>query len=511
MTQPYSSSEKITIGSIAAACFLLHLVTNLTGAYGFFRDELYYIACSDHLAWGYVDQPPFSLYVLKLSRMIFGDSLTAIRLVPSLAHTGVIVLTGMMVKEMGGRVFAMFIACLAVFMSPIHLGMNLIYSMNGLDIFIWALATYMIVRMKNTQRQQDWIWLGVVLGIGLLNKISVLFLGCGIFAGLLLTNPKSLTTRWPYLAGVIAFIIFLPYIFWNMANDYAHLEFIHNASAGKYAGRSRLDFIKEQILFLNPISLPLWLAGLFALLFYKPLQPYRILGWIYVTAFTILVINSTSKGEYLTPAYAMLFAGAGIWMEQTFNSVAVRWIKYVYPPLIVMMGSVLIPMVLPVLPVERYVQYAEALGFKPASSENKKLSELPQFYADMFGWEEKARDVAKVYNALPPEDKARACIFSNNYGRCGAIDFFGQQYGLPKSMGEHNNYWLWGPGSCNGEVIIILGGSMEDHINDYASCEEVAVSTCTYCMPYENDVKIFVGRGLKHDIHEAWKDIKNYE
>src|SRR5689334_8660917 len=139
---PLNRSEKITIVAFGAACFLIHFIVNLNGAYGFFRDELYYIACSDHLAWGYVDQPPFSLFVLKLSRMIFGDSLPAIRLVPSLAHAATIVMTGLIVKEMGGRTFAVFFACLCVFVSIIHIGMTLIFSMNAIDIVMWAVAIY---------------------------------------------------------------------------------------------------------------------------------------------------------------------------------------------------------------------------------------------------------------------------------------------------------------------------------------------------------------------------------
>ena len=139
MMSSFTRAEKITLTSVALSCFALHLITNLNGAYGFFRDELYYIACSDHLAIGYVDQPPFSLFLLKLSRIIFGDSLTAIRIIPTLMHTGIIVITGLMVKELGGKLFAIFIASLAVALSPIHLATGSIYSMNSIDGLIWAL------------------------------------------------------------------------------------------------------------------------------------------------------------------------------------------------------------------------------------------------------------------------------------------------------------------------------------------------------------------------------------
>jgi len=511
MFKDFTRNEKIVLAIVALGCLTLHLLVNLTGAYGFFRDELYYIACSDHLAWGYVDQPPFSLLVLKISRLLFGDSLMAIRLTPVLMHTGTVVLTGLMVKEMGGKTFALLIACLAVALSPIHLGMSLIFSMNSIDTFIWALSVYLILKLINTQNQSYWIWLGVVLGIGLMNKISVLFLGSGIFVGFILTNRQWFATRWPYIAGVIVFILFSPYVLWNMANDYAHLEFIHNASASKYAGLSAMSFIKDQLLFLNPIATPLWLAGLLGLLFYSPLKKYRILAWIYLTAFAILIVNGTSKGEYLAPAYASLFAAAGVFAERKLTSKKVVWIKYAYPILLLVTAIFLLPMILPVLSVHKYIAYSKKLGIVPSSNEGKKLSDLPQFYADMFGWKEKAKDVAAVYNTLSKDEKEKCAIYSTNYGRCGAIDFFGAQYGLPKSIGIHNNYWIWGPRDYTGEVMIILGGTLEEHVDDFESVTLEGISSCDHCMPYENNVNIFVGRGLKYKIKDVWAHEKNYD
>ena len=210
MTNRLTLHEKLAVAVIALACFLLHFITNLNGAYGFFRDELYYIACSDHLAWGYVDQPPFSLYLLKVSRMLLGDSLTAIRFFPAVAHAATLVLTALIVKEMGGKLFAICLACLAVFLSPIHIAMHSFYSMNAIDILLWALAMLLLLKIINTQKNSYWIVLGIVLGIGLLNKISVLFLGAGIAVGLLLTQRKWFSSRWPYLAGILAFALFLP-------------------------------------------------------------------------------------------------------------------------------------------------------------------------------------------------------------------------------------------------------------------------------------------------------------
>lgn len=505
-----SKSEWVLTSGIALGIFLLHVGVNATGAYGFFRDELYYLACSDHLAWGYVDQPPFSLFVLKVSRMLFGDSLVAVRLIPAFLHAGVIFFTARITKEMGGNRMAILLSCLAMATAPVLVAMMSFYSMNAIDIFIWTLVFFFMLKIQKENKTINWIALGIVLGIGLLNKISVLFLGAGIFVSLLITSREVFKTKGPYITGLIAFALFLPYVVWNAANEWAHLEFIHNASSGKYSGRSPLDFAAEQFLNMNPIAVPLWLGGLLALFFYKPLQAYKSFAWIYITAFVILVLNRTSKGEYLSPAYVGLFAAGAVWLEAQVT-LLMKWVKGIYLFVFVTSFLLLMPLVMPILPVEKYISYAASLGFAPSSSENKELGELPQFYADMFGWEEKTRDVAEVYNSLSEEDKKVCAIFSNNYGRCGAIDFFGQQYGLPKSIGNHNNYWIWGPRDYTGEIIIILGGKLEDHREGFESVELAKTSVCQYCMPYEKNVSIFIARKLKVSPKDIWQEEKHYE
>jgi len=150
------------------------------------------------------------------------------------------------------------------------------------------------------------------------------------------------------------------------------------------------------------------------------------------------------------------------------------------------------------------------LGVQPSTSESKELSELPQFYADMFGWEEKAVAVADVYASLPPEDRAVAAIFTENYGRAGAIDHFGPELGLPSAISSHNSYWLWGPRDYTGEVVVVLGGEREGLEDNFESVELAGRVSCRYCMPYESDLPIFVGRGLKLPIAEVWERLKNY-
>jgi 4-amino-4-deoxy-L-arabinose transferase-like glycosyltransferase len=507
-----SDPANLVLLALALARLVIHLLANEFTAYGYFRDELYYIACSNHLDIGYVDQPPFSIYVLAVNRLLFGDSIVALRLVPALLHAVTVFLTGLMARELGGGRFAQVLAAVAAIVSPIYLGMNGVYSMNCIDIVLWTAAAYTLLRLIKTEQPRYWIVLGVVLGIGLLNKISVLWLGAGIAVGLALTPERRwFKTQWPWIAGGIALLMFLPYIIWNLQHDFAHLEFIRKASGEKYSSLSPLTFIVGQILLQNPLSLPIWVAGLWFLLFNRDGKAFRSLGIIYVVSFLVLILNGHSKAEYLSPAYAMLFAGGGVVMERFIAQRGWSWLRPAYFAVLLLTGCALAPMAMTVLPVETFIRYQASLGIAPSTAEAKQLAELPQFYADMFGWEEKAAAVARVFNTLTPEEKAKCAIRANNYGRCAAIDFFGAKYGLPKSIGTHNSYWIWGPRQYTGEIVIILGGNPEDHMKSFEEVTVADTASCTYCMPYENHLTISVCRKLKIPLNEAWARGKHYE
>jgi hypothetical protein len=496
----------------ALARLVFHLLVNMSGGYGLFRDELYYIACTDHLAMGYVDQPPLSIFLLKAVTSIAGDSLFSVRLIPAFAASATVFLIGLMVIQLGGKWKAQLIACIASG-SLISFGMHSYFSMNCIDFVVWALVGYMVIRIVQEGTRSQWILLGVILGFGLLNKIGVLFLGAGLFIGLILTpQRKWFATPWPYVCGTIAFIMFSPYIIWNLQHDMAHLEFIENASGGKYSGLSVRTFLVGNLLTNNPFAVLVWLPGLLALFLYKPFRPFMILGFLFAGPLFILMVNGTSKAEYLAPGYSVIWAAGAVWLEQWSSRISFpRLIPYGVATLILVSQVALMPLIVPILPVTSYIRYADAIGEEPSSSENKELAELPQHYADMFGWETKARDVAKVYDSLTDDDKKKCGIVGTNYGQCGAIDYYGREYGLPKAIGTHNNYWIWGPREYTGEVLIIMGGTYEDHVGDFEEVKLAGVSDCQYCMPYEDNMNIFIARKLKAPLAEVWHVVKHYD
>ncbi len=251
--------------ALAVVKLALHLV--FQGRYGYFIDELYYYACADHVSWGYVDHPPFSMALLAVNRALFGTSLMALHWLPALLGAVTVFLTGLLTRELGGGKFAQIIAALCVIINPLYLFMHNYYSMNSYDIFFWALSFYLLIRLIKTQKPTLWLMLGLVLGLGLLNKIDVLWLGTGIFAGLIFTPERRwLKTPWPYVAAAIAALLFLPHVLWQIHYGWPTLEFIHNATAYKYAGITRGAFLFALCVEMHPLALPVWLTGLGSLL-----------------------------------------------------------------------------------------------------------------------------------------------------------------------------------------------------------------------------------------------------
>jgi hypothetical protein len=523
--------------AFGALKLLIHLAT-LT-PYGYFRDELYYIRCSEALAWGYVDQPPFCVAFLRAWRAVFGDSLAALRLAPALVGAATVVFTGLLAARMGGGVLAVGIASLAVLSAGQYLGTAHYYSMNVFDQLFWTVAAYALFQAVslrsaaegggrqpegplNKKTLKPWIVLGTILGFALLNKISVLWLGAGIAVGLLATPARTtFKTPGPWVAGAIALAIFAPFVAWQAKHGWPMAEFMHNAVAHKYVAHSLGSFVKEQILQNNPFALPIWLGGLVALAIpalraRTPLNPESLLvGCIYVVAFVIIALEKTAKAEYLSPAYPMVMAVGGVFWEAMVEK-GRAWRRWAVGGAlaIVLGGGVLVaPFALACLSEDGFIAYQAALGVKPQSTERRELSGLTQFYADMHGWKELTDAVAAIYDSLPAEERAHVTIWtrSGGYGPAAAIDFFGRSRGLPRAISGHNNYWLWGPGNGDGRVAIVVGGGSKWLSTQFESFERVTTFECTYCRPDENHKPIYVGRNLKTPLSELWPEERNYE
>lgn len=511
--EPVTNSKRLLptglVAAFAAAKLVVHLVS--IQGYGYFRDELYYLACADHPAFGYVDHPPWSVWVLWVIRQILGDSAVAIRLVPALLGAATVALIGMMAHRLGAGRWGVALAMSGGLAAPVYLALDHFYSMNAWDLFFWALAAYLVLGLGDDPDNRQWTVLGVVLGLGLLNKISVLWLGAGLAVAILVARPRWLRTPGPWIAGAVSMAILSPYIVWQIANDWPTREFIANATSQKMVAVSPLAFLAGQVDMMLVFTLPLWLAGLFWLLAAPKSRHHRILGASYLTVFAILVVAGSSRANYLAPAYTWLFAAGGLAWASWLDRARLRWLRPVALAVILAGGVIAAPLALPVLPVERHIAWAETLGQSPSTEERKELGSLGQFFADMHGWSEIVDTVAKVYETLPDSERDDVRIFAPDYGVAGAIDVLGRRRGLPPAVSGHNNYWLWGLRGWRGSTLIVVGGDRETLGSAFERVERVATIDCGLCMPYENGRPVWVAQGLKADIEAVWQTLKHYD
>ena len=473
--------------------------------YGIFRDELYYLACTHHLASGYVDQPPLSIWILDAWTSVFGDNWRFIRLVPGFFGALTMMVILFWVRHLNGGILAILLAGVAFLSAPINIGFGSIYSMNSIDLFFWALCFYGTIAALERNKTLNWAILGLAVGLGMMNKISIAWFAIGLITFLLFSPyRKLLLQKGPYIAGILALFLFLPYIIWNLQHDMAHLTFARNASAYKYAGITRGDFLAGIVLLENPFSALLVIPGLFFVLNKRFSLAQRSSFIIFLVTLLILLIKGQVKSEYMAGAFAAVFTAGALQAESWLKTGLKIYIAYIYLILIVLSGVMLFPLANPLLPEETYISYEQQLGISAPNNEGKDEAKLPQFFADMHGWEELAVKVSQAYMSLPESQRMQTVAWANNYGEAGAVDYYRKKMQLPPVMSPHNNYYLWSLDLAQQfeyRTFIILGGSEQDHRKFLENVRQFDTFTCTYCMPYENNMPIFIGSDPKPGLH----------
>lgn len=492
---------------LAAVAVLLQMLTN--GRYGYFRDEFYFLAAGDHLAWGYVDFAPLVALLARVSRLLFGDSLHAIRLLPALAQGAEILLTGLITCELGGGRFAVLLSCVSVLVAPVILGNATRLSMNPFEPLFWMGCVYFLLLGMNRAQPKLLLWCGVLLGLGLENKHSTAFFLFSLTLGLLVTSDRRLLgSKWFWIAAFIALLIFMPNLIWQYQHHFPTLEDLSNVKrTHKNIEVSPLPFIGQQIMMLSPASAPVSIAGLGFLLLHREGKRHPSLGMTYLVFLTVMMALK-GKDYYLAPIYPMLFAAGGVfWETVTEAHAGMRWLRVALPAVVFAVGAVAVPLNVPILPVEKVVPYMEALGVKMTRTEVHHGGPLPQHFGDEFGWPEMVAAVANIYNSMPPEERAKTGILAGNYGEAGAIDFFGPRYGLPKSISAHQNYYFWGPRQYTGESLVLLQWNLDSAQRWCQNVQEGPTLDPPYGMGEEH-YTILICHALKKPLAEAWPQLK---
>jgi hypothetical protein len=478
--------------------------------YGVFRDELYYMACGEHLAWGYVDQPPLIAFLAWLARHVLGSSLFAIRIWCVAAGAVVVYLTGIVARDLGGGRFAQFLATISILLAPGYLAFDSFFSMNAFEPLFWLACAWIAVRIVNGASPKWWLAFGAIAGLGLLNKHSMLVFGFALVAGLILAKQWWLfRPKWIWIGGVIAFALFFPNLLWEARHGWPQVEVVHNGQLYKNALVSPLRFLAEQIPFLGPLGLPVWLGGLVWFLFAPDGRRFRFLGYAYLIVLLVF-LGGGGKSYYPLPMYTLLMAAGGVAVEQwTARRASARW-RIAYPAILIAGGLFMIPFGVPVLPVDMFLRYSQTLPFSKSVEGERDVSaaELPQLYADMFGWDNTAITVARVYRSLPPAERGDCAILGGNYGETGAIDYYGPGLGLPKALGGHNSYYDWGPHGYSGACMIIFGEQSSEFIKFFGDVRLAATVDNAHATPVEQRIPIYICRKPVAPLASIWPRFK---
>ena len=499
------------VALLAGAKLLIHLLT--AGSYGYFRDELYFLDCGRHLDWGYVDCAPL-IAVYAKTALLLGGSLPALRSLAALAGAARVALTMLLARELGGGRFAQALAGLCVLAAPIYLGVDSILTMNGFESLFWMGCVFFLIRIVRAGDSRLWLWFGVLAGLGLENKHSTLLFGGAIAVALLLSpERRELLKPWIWMAGGIAFLIFLPNVIWQVQHGYPTLEDLENVRrTGKNVVLSPPEFVRQQVLLLHPALFPIWIVGLASFLFGRGSR-LRILGWTYLVLLAMMIVLK-AKNYYLAPIYPMLFASGTVavegWLTRRAWSRDRLWPKAILALLVLAAGAIIAPAILPILPPEKLLAYQRRLGLVPPKTEVRHDGPLDQRLGDQFGWEELVSDVARIYRSLPPEERAHTGIFASNYGEAGALNLFGPALGLPAPICAHQNHYFWGPPKPEPENLIWLQWGREGVEDHCRSVDKVGEHFHPWGMAEEHR-PIYLCRGLRHTLAEYWTpDFKHW-
>ena len=472
----------------------IHFYSN--GLYGFHRDELLHAAVGEHLAWGFMEFPPLIGVFAKIQRFLFGNEVMAIRVFPALIGAAMVVITGWMAKEMGGKLIAVLIAACSVLFSLAYFRNHTLFQPVAFDQLFWLLGYWMLIKYLKSNNGKYLLYLGIVAGLGLMTKYTMLFWGVGITVGLIFHEKGSAFKNVNiWIAGLIAFLIFLPNIIWQASYNFpvlAHFTGLYEVQLDDY---SRIDFLVEQVLAMNPFNAPIWILGVGCVLFNKSYVRYRPLAIAFLVSGLALLL-AKGKSYYFFAAYPAAFAAGALVIEQLIKK---KWIIAIWLVVALVICAERLPFMLPILPIESFVSYADL-----EINKEGRVSGLTSDYADMFGWEEQVALVDSIYQSLSPDEKKHTIIWAENYGEAGAVKIIGDNYNLPDPVCKHGSFWLWGAGENDGEIAISLGNEEGAVSYFYEEYQLIKMIKHPYAIDEEHNIPLYLCRKPKVKFQDYW-------
>ncbi|HTV57621.1 MAG TPA: glycosyltransferase family 39 protein [Verrucomicrobiae bacterium] len=453
---------------IAAAFLLFHIVSN--GKYGFHRDELQTLDDARHLDWGFVAYPPITPLIARFELILFGTSLTGFRFFAGVATSAVMVLSGLMAKELGGRRGAQVMAAVAAGITPVSLSQGAVFQYVSFDL-LWGVAlTYFLVRLLNSDDPRWWLAIGAAMGLGMETRYTMGFLALGVALVVLLTPARRyLKSGWLWAGAGLSVLLFLPNLVWQAEHHFISLEFLAHIHArdlreGRYSG-----FYPGQLLVcVNIFTAPLALLGLWFYFFRQAARRYRLLGWVFVATFALFAVPG-ARSYYTAPLYPMLLAGGSVFFGTLLTEWKPAWSRIALGSQwagIIFGGIAFVLLMTPVAPVGSRIW--------------KITSKMYDQFREEIGWPELAQAVAKVYDSLPPDVRENTGILTGNYGEGGALNLYGPPLGLPHAMCLTNSFWYRGFDPREPETVIVTGFDLDDAQELFDSCRVAAKNTNSF-------------------------------
>jgi hypothetical protein len=481
--------------TLSLLAFAVHLA--VAARYDFFRDELYFIVCGRHPAFGYLDQPPL-IPLLAAASQLIGQHLISLRALAAMGAFGVVWFTCLIAELAEAEPLGVALAGIAAATAPMYLGLTATLGTSTFEPLAWTALTYFVARAVVRGDARAWLWAGLVAGIDLELKSELPLYAVPLLAALMLTRQK--VSRHALMGLGIAAVIALPSAIWQLAHGLPFLELVR-ASGEKNVAVQPLQFVTSQLLVMNPLYAPIWLLGAAAPFVDRRFNAWRFVSFAFALTFAIM-IALRAKDYYLAPAYGPVLALGGTAIDRWLRP---RWLKLLPLAPALALSAALSPLALPILEPDSLAAYLRAIHLAPQPGEKLLQSDIPQTFADMVGWRSYVKSVAAAYRALPREQRERLVILGRNYGESAAIDVYGAAEGLPLSIGRHNQYWLWGPRDA--ELVFFINWDPGQLTRWCSDARVVGRSSAAHVMPYENDVPITLCT-LKRPLVDIWPELK---
>jgi tetratricopeptide (TPR) repeat protein len=503
----FFTSYSVIIGFLVIIKIAIHL---LLPEYGLHRDEYFYIAIGDQFSFHNLDMPPLTPLYIKLFTALFGYSIKTIHFASALCGAISLLFACLITKELGGKRYAVILTGLFFLFSG-FLIFGSIFTYDSLDFLIWVAVIFLLVKILKKENPKLWIPVGILLGFGLLNKMTILFLGLAIFISLWLVPQRTqFKGKWIWVGGVIALIFSIPFIIWQSKHDWYFIDFASNYGGGLSYRASFLEFVWNQLFPNNLINFPIWLTGLVLLLFSSKWKQYWFFGVAYLILFFLFYFLG-AKFYFLVPFYTILLSVASVKIEEWINNFGVekletKIVKYMLPVIYVILSLPFVPMAVPALPVEKFIKFASVLGPDAGVKyENQRINQLPQHFADRFGWEEMVAEITKVYNNLPVDEREEFGIITENWGEASAVHYYKKKYHLPEPISLHGWYYFETLRKHKfKDRYVSIGFSQDELKSIFEDIKQEGFFTNPYCMPHENNQPIFVCRKPKFNLRQFW-------